>query len=219
MIIEINKDIEKYKETVVLGLTAKQLCYSLACVAAGTGLFLLLYPHIGMDMTVYIVVPVILPIGMNGFYDYNGLGFTEMMKRKIHYAYLNRPLRYGSTETDAIISEIQRERDEREAAEKKKEKGILPVFKPGGKGKAQTAPAKKDSKNVKKNGPESVKKKETGNTETENGKKGGKNKKKAAFTFLFFSLFVCAAFLGFLYCTGRLMPVINMIRNYVAGFS
>ena len=41
MIVEINKDLEKYKESVVLGLTAKQLIFSIASVVVGGGLILL----------------------------------------------------------------------------------------------------------------------------------------------------------------------------------
>ena len=37
MVIEINKNIDNYKESVVLGLTAKQLVYSLASVIVGGG--------------------------------------------------------------------------------------------------------------------------------------------------------------------------------------
>ena len=42
MVIEINKNIDNYKESVVLGLTAKQLIYSLASVIVGGGIVLLL---------------------------------------------------------------------------------------------------------------------------------------------------------------------------------
>ena len=43
MIIEINKDIDRYQESVALGLTARQLIFSVASVAVGGGLVLLLY--------------------------------------------------------------------------------------------------------------------------------------------------------------------------------
>ena len=42
MVIEVNKDIDNYQETVVMGLTAKQLIYSIASGAAGGGLILIL---------------------------------------------------------------------------------------------------------------------------------------------------------------------------------
>ena len=37
MIIEINKDIEKYQESVAMGLTAKQLVYSILALGSGCG--------------------------------------------------------------------------------------------------------------------------------------------------------------------------------------
>lgn len=47
MVIEINKDIDRYQESVVaMGLSAKQLIFSVASVAVGGTLVLLLYPYI-----------------------------------------------------------------------------------------------------------------------------------------------------------------------------
>lgn len=37
MVIEVNKDIDRYKESVVLGLTARQLIYSIVSVVIGDG--------------------------------------------------------------------------------------------------------------------------------------------------------------------------------------
>lgn len=186
MMIEINKDIEKYKETVFLGLTARQLCYSVACVVVGGGLFFLLYPYIGMDMAVYVTAPVVFPIGMNGFYDYNGLGFTEMSKRKLHYGYFNLPLRYHSTENEEIVNEILKERAEKEAADKKK---------------ARRAEAKAGKKAASLKKPEKA--------------VGKKNKRTYAWIGGILILF--AAGTAYLYFTGQLIPVIDMIKGYLAG--
>ena len=41
MNISINKDIEKYQESVVMGLTARQLIFSIASVACGGAIVLL----------------------------------------------------------------------------------------------------------------------------------------------------------------------------------
>ena len=62
MVIEINKDIDRYKESVVMGLTAKQLIFSVASVAAGGGIVLLLYRYIGLTPSVYVAIPVAAPI-------------------------------------------------------------------------------------------------------------------------------------------------------------
>ena len=45
MVIEINKNIDNYKESVVLGLSARQLVYAVLSVVVGGGIVLLLYRH------------------------------------------------------------------------------------------------------------------------------------------------------------------------------
>ncbi len=40
MNISINKDIEKYQESVVMGLTARQLIFSIASVACGGAIWI-----------------------------------------------------------------------------------------------------------------------------------------------------------------------------------
>lgn len=107
MIIEINKDIETYQESVVMGLTAKQLIYSVASVVAGGGLILLLYPYVGLTVAAYIAVPVVAPIALGGFYSYNGMNFYEYIKRKIHFAFANRAYTYVSTENEGEITAYQ----------------------------------------------------------------------------------------------------------------
>lgn len=116
MVIEINKDIERYKESVVMGLTAKQLVYSVASVITGGGLVLILYPYIGMTPSVYIAIPVVAPVALGGFYTYNGMSFYEVMERKFRMLFANRPLTYVSTEGEREIREYRT----KELAERKK---------------------------------------------------------------------------------------------------
>jgi len=107
LVIEINKDIDRYKESVVMGLTAKQLIYSIASVVAGGGIVLLLYPYIGLTPSVYVAIPVVAPIALGGFYSFNGMSFYEVMGRKIRMMFANHPLTYVSTEGEAVIKEYQ----------------------------------------------------------------------------------------------------------------
>ena len=103
MVIEINKDIDRYRESVVMGLGAKQLAFSVAAVAGGGGIVLALYGHIGLTASVYVAIPVVAPIALEGFYDFNGMGFLEVMSKKMKMAFSNRALVYVSTESgDAI---------------------------------------------------------------------------------------------------------------------
>lgn len=48
MVIEINKDIDRYQESVAMGLTAKQLVFSIASVIVGGGIVLLLYSFLDL---------------------------------------------------------------------------------------------------------------------------------------------------------------------------
>lgn len=98
MVIEINKNIDNYKESVVLGLSARQLVYSVLSVAVGGGIVLLLYRHVGLTVSAYIAIPVVAPIAMTGFYSYHGMTFMEMMKLKLYFAFANRTYTYVSTE-------------------------------------------------------------------------------------------------------------------------
>ena len=106
MVIEINKNIDNYKESVVLGLSARQLVYSVLSVVVGGGIVLLLYRHVGLTVSTYIAIPVVAPIAMTGFYSYHGMTFLEMMKLKLHFAFANRTYTYVSTEgEDAVRQE------------------------------------------------------------------------------------------------------------------
>lgn len=119
MNIEINKDIDRYKETVVLGLTARQLVYSVLSVGVGGGIVLFLYPYVGLTVSAYIAIPVVAPIALTGFYSYNGMTFMEMMRLRIYFMFGNRTLTYVSEES---VKEIERYREQDRIAEKREEK-------------------------------------------------------------------------------------------------
>ena len=48
MVIEVNKNIDNYKESVVLGLTGRQLIFSIISLIVGGGIVLLTYPYVGL---------------------------------------------------------------------------------------------------------------------------------------------------------------------------
>ena len=98
MVIEINKDIDRYQESVAMGLTAKQLIFSIASVIVGGGIVLLLYKYIGLTGSAYVAIPCVAPIALGGFYSFNGMNFYEYMGKKLHFMFGNRTLTYVSTE-------------------------------------------------------------------------------------------------------------------------
>lgn len=109
MVIEINKDIERYQESVALGLTVKQLAFSIASVAVGGSMVLLLYRYIGLTGAAYVTIPCVAPIALGGFYSYNGMDFYQYMGRKIHFLVGNKPLHYVSTEGETAIKSLEME--------------------------------------------------------------------------------------------------------------
>lgn len=117
MVIEVNKDIDRYKESVVLGLTARQLIYSIISVVIGGGIVLLVYPYVGLTTSAYIAIPIVAPIALTGFYSYNGMTFMEMMKLKLHFSFGNKALTYISTES---ADEIRKAQMAGETTDKKK---------------------------------------------------------------------------------------------------
>lgn len=144
MVIEINKDIDRYQESVAMGLTARQLIFSVASVVIGGGLVYLLYPFIGLTGAAYVAIPVVAPIALGGFYSYNGMSFYEVMGKKIHYMFGNRALTYSSTEGEPAIKAYELEK-----VNAVKAKGKTKLF--GGSNKPDTEVAEEEAAGKKKN--------------------------------------------------------------------
>lgn len=123
MVIEINKNIDNYKESVVLGLSARQLVYSILSVVAGGGIVLLLYRHVGLTVSTYIAISVVAPIAMTGFYSYHGMTFVEMIKLKLHFAFANRAYTYVSTEGEQALQKLRQEETQGQQKKKNKDGG------------------------------------------------------------------------------------------------
>lgn len=120
MVIEINKDIDRYQESVVMGLSAKQFIFSIISVAAGGGLIVMLYRYIGLTASAYVAIPVVAPIALGGFYSYNGMSFYEVMGKKFHYMFGNKTLTYVSTEGEPAIKAYEQKRTNEKRAQAKK---------------------------------------------------------------------------------------------------
>ena len=107
MEVEINKDIDRYSESVVMGLTLKQCAFSILSIVVGGAMVLLLYSYVGLTAAVYISIPIVAPIAMTGFYSYQGMNFIEVVKLKLHFLFRNKPLLYQSTESVDEIKEYK----------------------------------------------------------------------------------------------------------------
>lgn len=123
MIIEINKDIEKYQESVAMGLTAKQLVYSILALGSGCLIVFLLYEKIGLTFSCYVAVPIVAPVALCGFYSYNGMGFREVFMRYMRSIFRNKTLVFKSSGYREMVSEIKagEEAEKRATVRKAKE--------------------------------------------------------------------------------------------------
>lgn len=120
MIIEINKDIEKYQESVAMGLSAKQLVYSILALGSGCIIVFLLYEKIGLTFSCYVAVPIVAPIALCGFYSYNGMGFREVFTRYMRSIFRKKALVFKSSGYREMIAEIRaKEEAEKRAATRK----------------------------------------------------------------------------------------------------
>lgn len=69
-----------------------------------------------------IAIPVVAPLALNGFYSYQGMSFTQMFKRKLWFAFKNRPLTYISEESEKTIKRMRMEEERQRKKEDKKKK-------------------------------------------------------------------------------------------------
>lgn len=122
MIIEINKDIEKYQESVAMGLTAKQLVYSILALGSGCLIVFLLYEKIGLTFSCYVAVPIVAPIALCGFYSYNGMGFMEVFTRYMRSIFRNKALVFKSNGYREMIAEIRAKEEAKKRAAVRKVK-------------------------------------------------------------------------------------------------
>lgn len=95
-----------------MGLTAKQLIFSIASVVVGGGIVLLLYKYIGLTGSAYVAIPCVAPIALGGFYSFNGMSFYEYMGKKLHFMFANKALTYVSTEGEPMIKAFELEQTE-----------------------------------------------------------------------------------------------------------
>ena len=80
----INENYEEYKDDVWKGLSGRELKWGGIAVASGIAvmLFLLLYLKWNATLSTFVMMPFTCLIGVNGFYNKNGMSFMEYLKRK-----------------------------------------------------------------------------------------------------------------------------------------
>ena len=148
MVIEINKDIDRYQESVAMGLTAKQLIFSIASVVVGGGIVFLLYKYIGLTGSAYVAIPCVAPIALGGFYSFNGMSFYEYMGKKLYFMFANRALTYVSTEGEPTIKAFELEQTEQVKKKSKKAETEITTLESAVKKQEEFEAMKKKTRNM-----------------------------------------------------------------------
>ena len=106
-----------------MGLSAKQLAYSILALGSGCIIVFLLYEKIGLTFSCYVAVPIVAPIALCGFYSYNGMGFREVFTRYMRCIFRNKALVFQSGGYREMVSEIKakEEAEKRAVVRKAKE--------------------------------------------------------------------------------------------------
>lgn len=103
-----------------MGLSAKQLVYSILALGSGCGIVFILYEKIGLTFSCYVAVPIVAPIALCGFYSYNGMGFREVFTRYMRRIFRNKALVFKASGYREMREEIRAKEDaEKRAAVRK----------------------------------------------------------------------------------------------------
>ncbi|MDE7423794.1 MAG: PrgI family protein [Lachnospiraceae bacterium] len=95
--VDINRNIEEYHDNLFMGLSLKQCVSVVVSAVICVGSVVLLQDKIGLTASCYLSMPVVAPICLNGFYNKNGMNFTEYVKRTCK-GLIQKPLLYQSEE-------------------------------------------------------------------------------------------------------------------------
>ena len=81
--IKVCKDIFKYRESIVMGLTLRQVICSVFAILIAVGLFLLLQNIIGRETASWVCIVGASPFAVAGFFSYNGLTIEKFVMEVI----------------------------------------------------------------------------------------------------------------------------------------
>lgn len=78
MEIKINREIRAYQESVVMGLSLRQLFCSVLAVIAAVGVFFSLQGVLHREIVTWLCILAAAPIGAMGFIQYNGMTLEQL---------------------------------------------------------------------------------------------------------------------------------------------
>lgn len=77
MEIKINKEVRQHQESIFFGLSVRQLLCSVLAIGAAVGIYFGLHNLLGDELTSWLCILAAAPLGIAGFFRYNGMTFEQ----------------------------------------------------------------------------------------------------------------------------------------------
>ena len=79
MEVKINKEIRDYAESVLLGLSLRQLAFAVLALGASVACYFGLKPLMGFETVSWVCILCAAPFAAMGFIKYNGMTFEKLV--------------------------------------------------------------------------------------------------------------------------------------------
>jgi len=93
MEIKVCKDVRQYRESIVMGLTLRQVICSVGAIVVAVGLFFGLKTILGIEIASWACIVGASPIAIAGFFNYNSLTIEKFVKELIKTNFLRNGVR------------------------------------------------------------------------------------------------------------------------------
>lgn len=104
MEIKINSEIRDYTESMFFGLSLRQFIFSVLACGIAVGIFFLLQPVLGVEITSWLCIVSAFPFAVLGFLKYNGMTAEQFFRAWIRSTFLiPRELSFGDTNYYKVI--------------------------------------------------------------------------------------------------------------------
>ena len=77
--MKINKEIQRYQESILFGLSLRQMVFALLAIGVAVGAYFGLKPLIGAAEVGWVCMLAAFPFAMCGFFTYNGMTFERFL--------------------------------------------------------------------------------------------------------------------------------------------
>lgn len=77
--VKIPKEVRKHKETIFFGLSARQFFCAILAVGSAVAVYFLAKPILGQETASWLCILAAAPVGIAGFFSYNGLTLEQFV--------------------------------------------------------------------------------------------------------------------------------------------